>query len=245
MHPRRPHRGGEPVPRHPSRRRFASRAGADGLRSFAQIGLCGAEFRCFAARRDERARGAPEAAIGPPRRCARWWCESPRGPRVFVREPIKHGVFFNAMVEARACEASVAVVIAASRRHVGRRDAAGCREENRRGLLTVEKTVISFRRKQTLSCRASDRNQRDNVQHNPDLRPHDQDGGRRRRIPRENVPHRFFPSPRRQAQRAFSCPRPGRGACRIRPGAPCAPAVDRGSDSRGVASNWAVVPIVH
>jgi hypothetical protein len=30
-------------------------------------------------------------------------------------------------------------------------------------------------------------------------------------------------------------------ACRIRPGAPGASAVDRGSDSRDVASNWAAV----
>ena len=48
-------------------------------------------------------------------------------------------------------------------------------------------------------------------------------------------------NPQRPASRVFLCPARSRRACRIRPGAPRASAVDRGSDSRDVASNWAVL----
>lgn len=42
-------------------------------------------------------------------------------------------------------------------------------------------------------------------------------------------------------RRGFFVAGAARQACRIRPGARCAPAVDRGSDSRDVALNWAVL----
>jgi hypothetical protein len=51
----------------------------------------------------------------------------------------------------------------------------------------------------------------------------------------------FFTKPAAPGVAGFLLPGPARRACRIRPGAPCAPAVDRGSNSRGVASNWAVL----
>ena len=56
----------------------------------------------------------------------------------------------------------------------------------RRGLLTVEKTVIRFRPKQTVPARTSEPNQREKRQYDTDLRPDDRQGGRRRFL-RENA----------------------------------------------------------
>ena len=51
----------------------------------------------------------------------------------------------------------------------------------------------------------------------------------------------LFIEPAAPGVAGFLLPAPLRRACQIRPGALRAPAVDRGSDSRGVASNWAVL----
>lgn len=115
------------------------------------------------------------------------------------------------------------------------------RFETGTGLLTVEKTVIRFRPKQKVPAETSEPNQRDKRQHNTDLRPDDRQGGRRLRFPRKNASTATAHHPWRPTPRVFYCPRAWRRACRIRPGARRAPAVGRGSDSRGVASNWAVL----
>jgi hypothetical protein len=110
----------------------------------------------------------------------------------------------------------------------------------RRGLLTRQKTVIRFRRKQ-IPAEASESKQHDNEQQKTDLRPGAYHGGCRFRFPRENARTHIQGNPRRSAWRVFYCRGLLAAVFRIRPGAHCASAVGRGSDSRDVASNWAVL----
>jgi len=80
--------------------------------------------------------------------------------------------------------------------------ASGRTAEIRRGLLTVEKTVIRFRPKQTVPARTSEPDQREKRQDDTDLRPDDRQGGRLRFL-RENASTPEYPNPQRQPPRVF------------------------------------------
>jgi hypothetical protein len=118
-------------------------------------------------------------------------------------------------------------------------------------LLTVEKTVIRFRpSRHTLRTRVSIKIATTRSTTRTSARTIDTvDAGSlssAKTLAAKNSPAKtptttFFIEPAAPGAAGFLLPAPLRRACRIRPGAPCAPAVDRGSDSRGVASNWAVL----
>ncbi|BAV99326.1 hypothetical protein LEN_3839 [Lysobacter enzymogenes] len=156
-----------------------------------------------------------------------------------------------------------------ARSRAGRAGAAGGAKKNSPGLLTVGKSVIRFR-PADVSCHESENSQRDNTQHNSNLRPDYQNGGRRVRFLCRNVGPALFADDIQSpddiagvllctryafggpgfclAARLRGRPRPlgrashrsgrrhGRMRSPIRSDAPGAPAVARGSDSRGSAT---------
>lgn len=102
----------------------------------------------------------------------------------------------------RMCDVLAPRVPGAWSRRAGGLAAPGGAMEIRRGLLTVEKTVIRFRPKQTVPARTSEPNQREKRQHETDLRPDDRQGGWLRFL-RENAPTPEYPNPQRQPPRVF------------------------------------------
>ena len=118
-------------------------------------------------------------------------------------------------------------------------------------LLTVEKTVIRFRpSRHPLRTRVSIKIATTRSTTRTSARTIDTvDAGvlsSAKTLAAKNSPAKkpttaFLTEPAAPGAAGFLLPAPWRRACRIRPGARCAPAVDRGSDSRGVASNWAVL----
>ena len=213
--------------------------------SFAQFGA-NRVLRCAIADFFFACAGMPFAGASgthptPVPRCARGHARYRAGARAVCDERLNQDVLLQ-RIGARGVPRCAPLV---TRRPLARGmsrpcDAPRAAEKNRRGLLTQEKTVIRFRRSRR-PADASESKIHDNAQDKTDLRPDAYDGGCRFRFPFENASTAFHPNPRRSAWRVFCCRAPGRAASRIRPGAPCASAVGRGSDSRDVASNWAVL----
>ena len=110
--------------------------------------------------------------------------------------------FSFACTTRRTCVVLAARVPGAWSRRAGGLAAPGGAKEIRRGLLTVEKTVIRFRPKQTMPARTSEPNQREKRQHETDLRPDDRQGGWLRFL-RENASTPEYPNPQRQPPRVF------------------------------------------
>ena len=184
-HPCRTTAGGIPIGVAPSTRRARLDATASTVRFLAQFGLCGAKNRLVAARNF----GAADSLRRAPRRAARTSCNlfvAAHAPcHAFRGMPkTRHFSFVPAAAGARVAFALHAMD--ARLRFVRGLAAPGPATKIRRGLLTVEKTVIRFRPKQTVPARTSEPNQREKRQYDTDLRPDDRQGGRRRFL-RENA----------------------------------------------------------
>ena len=185
----------------PSTRPTRLEATASSVWFLAQFGLCGAKNPRAAA----KIFGRRIAVAEPARRVARTLLNlrvvmRTRSRAIRVMPKTRRFPLAPAAAGVRVAFATRA--LDAWSRFVRGLAASGRTAEIRRGLLTVEKTVIRFRPKQTVPARTSEPNQREKRQHDTDLRPDDRQGGWLRFL-RENASTPEYPNPQRQPPRVF------------------------------------------